>query len=336
MNSGPHPLVSVVTPVYNEAAHLGECIESVLAQTYPNWTYTIVNNCSTDRTLEIAQEYAARDSRIRVHDNAAFVDVIKNYNIAFRQISPQSRYCKVVAADDWLYPDCLEKMVALAEQHPNVAMVSAFALEGTKVAQFALPRYGSVVPGHEVCRMRLRLGAGSGYHFGTPTLLLFRSEHVRSRRDFYKEENLHGDAEVCFELLADQDLGFVYQVLMFSRVREESMTSVSKGLYTYFPEALYNLLRFGPKYLDEKELKYRLREVRRAYSRFLGKQAFYRRDDEFWSYHREKLAELGQPLGTSQIVAAALSYALDQVLNPKRTVEELLRRLQRSGSGLPR
>lgn len=336
MNSTQHPLVSVVTPVYNEETTLGECIESVLAQTYPNWDYTIVNNCSTDRTLEIAQDYAARDSRIRVHDNATFVDVIKNYNIAFRQISPQSKYCKVVAADDWLYPECLEKMVALAEEHPNVALVSAFGLEGTKVAQFALPYYGSVLPGHKVCRMRLRLGAGSGYHFGTPTLLLFRSELVRSRHAFYNEENLHGDAEVCFEFLADRDFGFVYQVLTFNRLRQESMTSVSQRLYTYFPEALYNLLRFGPKYLEEKELTYRIRELRRAYFRFLGKQAFYRRGDEFWSYHRQKLAELGHPLGTSRIVAAAISYALDQVLNPKRTVEEALRRLRRSVSGLPR
>jgi glycosyltransferase involved in cell wall biosynthesis len=324
-----------VTPVYNEEAHLRECIESVLAQTYPNWDYAVVNNRSTDRTLEIAQEYAARDSRIRVHDNATFVDVIENYNIAFRQISPQSKYCKVVAADDWLYPDCLEKMVALAEEHPSVAMVSAFGLEGTNVAQFPLPYYGSVLPGHEVCRMRLRLGAGSRYHFGTPTLLLFRSNIVRSRHAFYNESNLHGDAEVCFEFLTDHDFGFVYQVLTFNRLREESMTSLSKSLHTYFPEALYNLLQFGPKYLEAKELTYRIRELRRAYFRFLGKQAYSRRGHEFWSYHRRKLAELGQPLSTSRIVAAAVSYALDQVLNPKRTVEEVLRRVRHKLSGSP-
>src|SRR5690242_20501129 len=54
------PFVSVLTPVYNGEAYLAECIESVLAQTYPNFEYIIVNNCSKDRTLEIAQSYAKK------------------------------------------------------------------------------------------------------------------------------------------------------------------------------------------------------------------------------------------------------------------------------------
>ena len=65
----PQPLVSVVTPVFNGGKFLGECIDSVLAQTYTNWEYVIVDNCSTDATLEIAQRYAAADPRIRVYHN---------------------------------------------------------------------------------------------------------------------------------------------------------------------------------------------------------------------------------------------------------------------------
>src|SRR5262245_29002790 len=114
------PLVSVVTPVYNGADFLAECVESVLAQTYTNFEYIIVNNRSTDRTLEIALGYARKDSRIRVHDAETFVGVIENHNRALRLISPDSRYCKVVAADDWLFPECLTKMIALAETSPSV------------------------------------------------------------------------------------------------------------------------------------------------------------------------------------------------------------------------
>ena len=54
MSNRQEPLVSVVTPVYNGEAFLAKCIDSVLAQTYRNFEYLIVNNCSTDRSLEIA------------------------------------------------------------------------------------------------------------------------------------------------------------------------------------------------------------------------------------------------------------------------------------------
>src|ERR1044071_7298806 len=117
MTSMSQPLVSVVTPVYNNAAHFEECIESVLAQTYRNWEYTIVDNCSTDGSGEIARRYAARDSRIRVVRNDQFLRVMANHNRALRAISPDSKYCKMVFADDWIFPECLERMVAVAEQH---------------------------------------------------------------------------------------------------------------------------------------------------------------------------------------------------------------------------
>ena len=61
--------MSLVTPVYNGEAFLAKCIDSVLAQTYRNFEYLIVNNCSTDRSLEIALDYAGKDNRIRVHRN---------------------------------------------------------------------------------------------------------------------------------------------------------------------------------------------------------------------------------------------------------------------------
>src|SRR5579864_8803850 len=109
MKTGSQPLVSIVSPVYNESEHLAECIESVLAQTYQNWDYTIVNNCSTDGSMEIARRYAAQDRRIRIHENQHFLPVIQNHNAAFRQTSPDSKYCKVVLSDDWIFPECIER-----------------------------------------------------------------------------------------------------------------------------------------------------------------------------------------------------------------------------------
>ena len=60
------PLVSVVTPFFNTAPYLAECIESVLAQSYSHFEYILLDNCSTDGSSEIAAAYASRDSRIRL------------------------------------------------------------------------------------------------------------------------------------------------------------------------------------------------------------------------------------------------------------------------------
>ncbi len=326
MSARQEPLVSVVTPVYNGESYLRECIESVLAQTYSHWDYVIVNNCSTDRSLEIAREYAARDPRIRVQNNDSFVRVMNNYNIAVRQISPASKYCKVVAADDWLFPDCLEKMVRLAEEHPSVAIVQAYRLQGKEVAGDGLPYPSTVVPGRDLCRLWLLTGGPS--IFGAPSTLMYRSDIVRSRHSFYNESNLHSDTEVCLEFLEDHDYGFVHQVLSFQRIREDSMTFYSQTFYTYLPRRLYDLITYGPKYLSEEELEEAIRKHLREYYRYLGWQVFKGRDRGFWNLHREKLDSLGYPLSNIRLAVHASVYLLDIILNPKRTAEKLAERLR--------
>jgi len=170
--------------VYNGAEHLAECVESILRQTYQNWDCTIINNCSTDSSAEIARRYAAKDPRIRIYENEKFLRVISNHNVALRQISPASKYCKFVFADDWIFPECLERMVAVAEEHPSVGIVGAYGFRGRQVMWAGLPFPGSLISGTEVCR---KLFLENLYVFGTPHSLLFRSDLVRSRDPFYNE-----------------------------------------------------------------------------------------------------------------------------------------------------
>jgi glycosyltransferase involved in cell wall biosynthesis len=298
------PLVSVVTPVHNGEHFLRECIESVLAQTYRHWDYTIANNCSTDRTLEIAHEYAAKDPRIRIWNSETFVRVEQNYNNAFRQISAASKYCKVVAADDWMAPECLEKMVGLAERHPTVGIVGAYGLMDSKVVWQGLPYTSTVVIGRELCRSRL---TGGPYVFGTATSLLFRSDIVRARHAFFNESNFHSDAEACLEVLEHHDFGFVHQILTFQGVRDGSLTSFSKTMETYIPQFLLELVKYGPKYLTAEELKSRIDKHLKFYYRFLSEQVYNRRSKEFWNYHKNQLAALGYPMSSPRLAGAAVA-----------------------------
>jgi glycosyltransferase involved in cell wall biosynthesis len=320
------PLVSIVTPVFNGEKHLAQCIESMQAQTYPRWDLTIVDNCSKDRTLEIARKHAADDRRIRVVTNSTFVRVIPNHNIAFRQTSPDSKYTKLLAADDAMMPECLERMVRFAESHPSVVVVGAYGIRGAQVLWQGLPQGTDFVPGREACRARL---LGGPYVFGTPTATLLRSDVVRARDPFYNESNLHADSEACFVVLETGDFGFIHQVLTVQGgTLEDTLTSFSERYQTYFSHILYELVRYGPKYLAGADVERRIAEHLHDYYRYLGEQVWKRRGSEFWGYHRGKLAEAGFALEPARLAGGAGAYVLDRVLNPKRAVEGALRKLR--------
>ncbi len=320
MNTATQPLVSIITPVYNEAAYLAECIESILSQTYQNWDYTILDNCSSDGSLEVARRYATKDPRIQIHRNERLLPAISNHNVGLRQISPESKYCKIVFGDDWIFPNCLEEMVRLAEERPSVAIVGAYALEGQKVAWTGLEYPSSIVKGREICRRHL---LDRVYVFGSANAVLYRADLVRSRNPFYNESNIHADTEVCFALLNTWDFGFVHQVLSFTRVRAGSLATGSEALATSFPFLLQLLKTYGPDYLSADELAPVLAERWRDYYKYLGKNVILGRDQQFWNYHRRELTKLSGSLNRVRLMQGMLSTACDAALNPKQTFEKL-------------
>jgi glycosyltransferase involved in cell wall biosynthesis len=322
LSTEEQPWVSVITPVYNGEDFLRECMESVLAQSYQNWDYTIVNNCSTDHTLEIAQSYAARDSRIRIHDNKNFLPIIENHNHAIRQISPESKYCKVVLADDWLFPECIMKMVALAEANPSVGLVGAYGLhgDGVHVIWRGLPFPRAVVSGREVCRLRLLRAT---YVFGAPTATLIRSDFIRKEKNFYDESNLHADSTACFRILQESDFGFVHQILTFTRTRGESNTSFSERMNSIQLSFLTELVEFGPKFLDSAEYARRLKVRLREYYQVLAEGLLQFRGKKYWEFHKTWLSRLGIPLSWPALFKGFCMAIWNGVSHPILAMESL-------------
>lgn len=330
MNMHEEPLVSVVTPVYNGGAFLEECIVSVLKQTYRNYEYIIVNNCSTDQTLEIATNYAKRDNRIRVHSNNEFVAVIENHNIAFRLISSNSKYCKVVCADDLLFPECIAQMVGVAEANPSVGIVNSYQVSGSgsnwrqwRVTCAEFPYPSTVISGREVCRSHL---LGGPYVFGAPSSILYRSDLIKRQNSFYPNSTPHADTSACYKYLQNSDFGFVHQVLSYDRVHDNRQTANSENLNAYFSSKIGDLLEYGSFYLSEGEADRRLEELFDDYYKFFAVSAVNFRSAGFWRYHRERLKELGRPFDNFRFGKALLLKILDLLLNPKSTVEKLLKR----------
>ena len=288
-------LVSVVTPFYNTREYLAECIESVLRQTYGNWEYILVDNCSTDGSSEIAAGYAARfPGKIRLVRTPSFLSQVQNYNFALTCISPESKYCKMVQADDWIFPDCVTSMVAVAEAYPSVGIVSAYELESNEVRLSGLPYPSIKTSGRDICRLYFLENI---YVFGTPTSLLLRSDAVRARVPFYEDRYApFEDGHVCFDLLKSWDFGFVHQVLTYTRRQPGSIRSplFDFGMVQFLHFSM--LVVHGRDCLSEREYVQCLRRDEREYFLLLARQAFKPKSVEFWDFHKKGLASINYQL----------------------------------------
>ena len=185
--------------------------------------------------------------------------MVENFNHSLIQISPESEYCKIIHADDLLFPDCISKMVKIADKNTSIGIVGAYVLEGVRMKCDGLPYPGSVFSGRDICRWSLidRSPVSGGlYVFGSPTSLLIRSDLIRNRNPFYNDRYLQVvDQEVCYYILQETDFGFIHDVLTFSRLHTESTTSSVTPLNRLILEILTLLVEFGPIYLGKDEYK---------------------------------------------------------------------------------
>jgi glycosyltransferase involved in cell wall biosynthesis len=292
MRETNQPLVSVVTPVYNGGEYLVECIESVLKQTYGNWEYIIVNNCSTDNSLNIARYYASIDSRIRVVNNEIFLNQVQNLNNSLRQISRDSSYVKMVLADDWIYPECIQKMVGVAESDPEIGLVSSYRLVHQKIKSDGLPYCRSIFDGREIGRLYI---INQRNHFGSETSVLYRADLIRDADPFFKEDEYHTDTSACLRIMTNRKFGFVHQVLSYTRRSnvELSATSFSLKYDTYSLSHLEFLIKYGRSFLTGNEYRAEQKKHMYRHYRILIKMAFSLRGPEVFRYHQQEINKIG-------------------------------------------
>lgn len=120
------PLVSVLMTVYNREKFLPEAIASVIASSYKKWELIIVDDQSTDNSVQIARDYAERDQRISVYVNEKNLGDYPNRNRAASYA--EGKYIKYLDSDDVMYPHCLQVMVDAMEQFPEAGFgLSAMA-----------------------------------------------------------------------------------------------------------------------------------------------------------------------------------------------------------------
>ena len=317
-------MISVVTPFYNTAPLLARCIESVLSQSYPDFEYILMDNCSTDGSADIAQAYAERDTRIRFIRCSEFVPQLPNYNRALGEISNESQYCKVVQADDYIFPDCLKLMVQTFEVSESIGLVSSYRLDGSIVNGSGYPYPAGMIPGRECGRWYLRTGIQI---FGSQTTVMYRSSLVRNHNPFYDVSVPYADLKKCMEILERWDFGFVNQVLSFSSPLIGSVPSVSSARLQFRPfesDRYVIVQQYASQFLERSEATSVRKESKRVYYWILAEEALHLRKSGFWQYQRARLKVVNEKVDWPYLALKMTSALLWLVCNPGLTTVRLL------------
>lgn len=114
-------LISIVLPVYNGELFLSQSIDSILGQTYRNWELIIVNDCSMDNTLKICQDYASKDTRIKIVNNVINQKLPRSLNIGFQ--NAKGSYLTWTSDDNCYEDNALERLIEFLHQNTEYGMV---------------------------------------------------------------------------------------------------------------------------------------------------------------------------------------------------------------------
>ena len=115
--------ISVVLTVYNGKKYVGKAIQSVINQTYYNWELIVVNDCSTDRTLDVIRDFANNDSRIIIINNETNQKLPRSLNVGFSAASGE--YYTWTSDDNLFHEDAFEKMVNILNKNEKIGLVYA-------------------------------------------------------------------------------------------------------------------------------------------------------------------------------------------------------------------
>lgn len=203
------PLVSVIMGAYNCEDSIAKSIDSILGQTYENWEFIICDDCSTDRTLEILQEYEKKDSRIKILHNERNIRLAGTLNKCLSYAN--GKYVARMDGDDESLSERFEKQVAFLEANPQIDVVGCsrmiFDEHGDKGIRFSerMPRKDTLLK--EV-------------PFAHPTIMI-RTEVMRELGGYTKNRKTMRaeDLELWFRFYCRDYVGYNMQDVLY-RYRE--------------------------------------------------------------------------------------------------------------------
>ncbi len=253
-------LVSVVVPAYNVGLYIEDCIKSVINQTYSNWELIVVDDGSTDNTLNLAKKIAATDRRIRVHgqDNQG-VSVARNTGLSMAT----GNEIIFLDGDDFWLPECLQKLVTAKEQ--SGAQVSYCGYN-----HFYINGYNrSYRYGYQDDNVLISAINGEvRFHVGA--LLIDKKVLLNNNLKFTEGCLIGQDLEFMLKLAAVASYKSVAESLLMYRVRPNSAIK-SKWKWKKHFHAIKGVRRAAEFIIDKSQNSKELPTIRRELDIRLGK-----------------------------------------------------------------
>jgi len=207
------PLVSWLIPMYNNNDSARRAIDSMLNQTYQNFEIIIVLDPSKEETNRLCEEYETRDNRVRVLKNETRLGIAGSLNKGLEFC--KGKYIARMDADDYSYPERLEKQVKYMEQHPEIGLLGGNMqniVEETKESYYAY----SEIPDSEEIKAKLLFGNCIMH----PTIL-FRAE---IKEKYQYPEMPAEDYAFYIELLPTIKMAILPDVILDYSVHQDSAT----------------------------------------------------------------------------------------------------------------
>lgn len=232
------PLVSVCIPTYNGEKFITEAISSILSQTYSAIELIISDDNSWDNTIAIAQSFQTQTSipiNILTHQTLGLAE---NSNFCINQ--SQGQYIKFLYQDDILMPNCIEKMVNLAETDPDIGLVFSpremFFLEPENINLELIAVYQEFANLHQNWSNLKSIQWGKDLladpnlwkhpinKIGEPSTVLLRKSIFQTIAGFDPQLNQLVDLDLWWRILAQFKVGFVEETLSYFRLHTQQKT----------------------------------------------------------------------------------------------------------------
>ena len=232
--------ISVCIPVYNGERYLAEAIESVLDQTRTDFELLVVDNHSSDGSLDVVTELSRRDDRIRIVENVTTIGAVPNHNHCLELA--QGELVKFLHHDDLLRSDCLERMAPVFEADSGVALVFSrreILLEDPddpaaqawkrehEVLHAGFDRLDTVNAGRSLLEQYLPSFGATVFAnwIGEPSAVMVRRSAVERVGGFDERVKQSFDIELWLRLMASHNVGFVDEPLVSFRHHGGSLTA---------------------------------------------------------------------------------------------------------------